>query len=279
MILDPDFLHHWKLKALSAAIGQAEAMTAVISLWSHCQNRKEWCFQINSRMLAGICEFKGDHAALLKEMVECGFLDQLEDGSYEVHGWAEKNSQLIHNWNAGKKGGRPPITQGVTLGKPLENPRVNPRKTQGVTDKIREDKRREEETEEEPSGPDTLVLSSDDQLPRKRAKGRASTMEEVVEYAGTQGCDSAGAEEFWDKMESCGWTRGGKKLVDWTAHFRNYFRSGYLITANRIQSKPKSQTAYEGRSFTVEDSIRALGGSEEDIQRREALINKYKTPA
>ena len=154
MIVDPDFLNHWKTKSLCAAIGTAEALTALLSLWAHCQNRKACVFPSNSRMLAGICQFGGDPDILAKMMVDCGFLDVLESGEWEVHGWSEKNARLIHNWEAGKTGGRPPKN-------PRDNPSVNPRdtprdnpwKTQGQTDKIRGDKSREDERRQEPPNP------------------------------------------------------------------------------------------------------------------------------
>lgn len=105
MIIRPDFLTHWKFQALCAAIGRAEAFTALLALWGHCQTSKGYVFPFTPRMLAGVCQFQGDAKVLLDTMVELHLLDPLNQGHYEVHGWAENNSTFIKNWTNGAKGG------------------------------------------------------------------------------------------------------------------------------------------------------------------------------
>ena len=154
MILDPDFLTHWKTQALIGAIGAGPALTAILGLWGHCQTRKEWEFALTPRMLAGICRFTGDAEMLLAEMETCGFLDKKE-GTWEVHGWAEKNASLLSSWKVGKTGGRPPKNPRVSTNAenpPPSEPTDNPQQTPGVTDKIREEKIREENTPQPPKG-------------------------------------------------------------------------------------------------------------------------------
>lgn len=132
MIVQPNFLDHWKTRALGKTLGDDPlAPCYILRLWGHCQNQKTHRFrEMNPRVLAGICCFSGDPATLLNAITSCGFA-QISGGYFEVHEWAEYNSGLISSWKNGRKGGRPKKPTGI------------PRVTHGVTDredKIREDK-------------------------------------------------------------------------------------------------------------------------------------------
>ena len=123
MIIQPDFLTHWKVQALSGIIGRAEALTALLALWGHCQNSKTYVFEFTLPMLAGICQYQGDAAQLHRAMLDCRLLDPLENGRYEVHGWAEKNASYQAAWSNGAKGGKPKNPQ-ATERLPSGNPAV-----------------------------------------------------------------------------------------------------------------------------------------------------------
>ena len=157
MIVQPNFLDHWKTNALAAKIGRLEALTALLALWSHCQQQRTWRFPQNELMLAGICRFSGNPRVLLDTLIELNLLEKTPENLLEVHEWAETNAKLLHNWDAGKKGGRPPKQP---KDKPTENPRVNPLKTQGEPqgEPIREDKIREENTPLIPQGGDDRAI-------------------------------------------------------------------------------------------------------------------------
>ncbi len=145
MIVQPDFLDHWKTNALAARIGRLEAITALLALWAHCQQRRAWQFQLTPLMLAGICRYPSENPGVLMDtLIELNLLEKTPEGVFIVHDWAETNAALVHNWTAGKQGGRP---RKQPQGEPTENPRVNPRQTQGQPkgEPIREEKRREEE--------------------------------------------------------------------------------------------------------------------------------------
>ena len=107
MIIQPDFLTHWKVQALSGAIGRLEAITTLLTLWGHCQTTKACVHRFSPEKLAGICQYHGDPDHLLKTFLKLELLDPLESGEFEVHGWAEKNSAFTKNWENGGKGGRP----------------------------------------------------------------------------------------------------------------------------------------------------------------------------
>lgn len=190
MIVQPNFLDHWKTNALSSAIGRLEAITALLSLWAHCQNQRTWQFPNSELMIAGICRYTGNPRVLVDTLLQLNLLEKVGENTLEVHEWAETNAKLLHNWAAGKKGGRPPKQP---KDKPTENPRDNPSETQGEPkgEPIREDKIREENTPIIPQGGnDRDALSLDSGLPvphdkseatafRKKKKGVAADAERI----------------------------------------------------------------------------------------------------
>lgn len=157
MIVQPDFLTHWKTRKLVRLLKDPCAPLYVIRIWALCQTSKIDVLPANSKTIAAICEFDGDSNLLRKSLLDCGFLESQKNGSYLVHGWAELNRGLLHNWSAGKKGGRPslsasnkvpsktdletPMKHSIKSGveKPLDNqrdtktePKENPVVTDGV---------------------------------------------------------------------------------------------------------------------------------------------------
>lgn len=121
MIVEPDFLDHWKTKLLERRLGD-RAPLLLIRLWSHCHSRRMCRFpELTDDMLAAICRWEGDAEELRKALMEGGWLEEelVEDVSWMVvHDWEQTNATLARNWRNGAKGGRPKKTQG----KPKDNP-------------------------------------------------------------------------------------------------------------------------------------------------------------
>lgn len=179
MIVEPDFLSHWKTRMLIDLLNDPCAPMCVISLWSHAQNRKIDRFEgLSNAALKAIAGFSGDASLLKKSLIESGFLE-VDGEALIIHGFRERNAKLFSNWNNGKSGGRgskngeptdnrtetqteptddssdsPTETQAKPKGKPNRThnkPTVNPL----GTDKIRVDKSREEKIRlEKNSSPD-----------------------------------------------------------------------------------------------------------------------------
>lgn len=124
MIIDPDFLDHWRTRWLVDELaGDEFAPFYLIRLWGHCQTRKATRFEIPAPGLKGICKCTCSGQDLERALTACGYL--VRDGdAVEVLKWAEQNASLMAAWSNGGKGGRPP------KGKPGENPADNP----GVSD-------------------------------------------------------------------------------------------------------------------------------------------------
>lgn len=143
MIVEPDFLDHWKTQMLIRMLNDDCAPLYLIRLWGHCQMRKTHGFTYSSkRFLAAVCKVPKNanftdeqfHDAL----IESGYVD-IEDDRLIVHEWDSVNASLVASWKNGKKGGRPK----------KKNPRDNPDQTHGITQinsglSDREEKRRED---------------------------------------------------------------------------------------------------------------------------------------
>ncbi|WP_175865570.1 hypothetical protein [Burkholderia cepacia] len=151
MIVDPDFVDHWKTRMLVGLLGDDEmAPIYVIRLWAHCQRRHAWVFDsVTAAALKAICRFGGNAELLDKAMRECGFIGRSDGGALTVIGWDEYNAGLIASWENGKLGGRPkkqaappPDADGKPSGNPSETRGLSdgiPSKSRGVSDKRRGD--------------------------------------------------------------------------------------------------------------------------------------------
>lgn len=143
MIVQPDFLTHWKTVKFCNRLKEPHAPLYVLRLWSFCQTSRRDVVPADCESIAAICKYDGSPRTLIKALLDCEFIEKETGKFHKVHGWAELNAQLIHNWTVGVKGGRP---KGVK-NKPLENPRVNPIET--LCEPIRLDKSRVDKIREE----------------------------------------------------------------------------------------------------------------------------------
>lgn len=144
MIVDPDFLDHWRTGMVADAIGDPMAPIYILRLWAHCQERKSDTFVIPSAGLKAQCKCPAKADAFEAALIEAGFIVRNGD-SITVVGWAEKNASLIAAWENGSKGGRPKKNPDKTHGLPSCNPAEThgqPMANPDETDKRREEKRR-----------------------------------------------------------------------------------------------------------------------------------------
>lgn len=145
MIVDPDFLDHWRTRMLVDMLEDELAPLYIIRLWGHCQNRRGWIFDgMPVHATKAICRYPGDAERFEKALIDCGFLSR-ENDEITIVGWDEHNASLIANWANGKRGGRPKgstkETRKKPMGKPSENPSGNPQETDKIgLDKIGLDK-------------------------------------------------------------------------------------------------------------------------------------------
>lgn len=144
MIVQPDFLDHWKTQLLIDLLDDESAPIYVIRLWGHCQNRKTHAIPSgNPNTTKAICRaLKHDAKKFHDAMVDSGFLC-VDGDNLVAHDWNDVNSTLVRNWSNGAKGGRPKK-------KTQPEPKQNPPTTQ--TKPIREEKSRLEKTTTESGG-------------------------------------------------------------------------------------------------------------------------------
>ncbi len=155
MIIDPDFLDHWKTQMLVNMLDDPCAPLYLIRIWSHCQNRKQTQFKpMPNPGLKALCRYPGDADKLVSALVESGFIEKTDGDSILVVGWEDKNAQLVAAWENGAKGGRPRKNPTVTQPKP--NGKPNP--DLGEPDEKRLDKSREDKSREE--GKETICSAS-----------------------------------------------------------------------------------------------------------------------
>jgi hypothetical protein len=139
MIVEPDFLEHWKTRLLVRLLGTEEAPLYVIRLWAHCQHRKTDRFtDWNPDVLASVCRWDGPVDVFWAAMTKT-FVD-VEGDNVIAHDWNVANASLLSAWENGKKGGRP---SKKPRKKPAENPSVIQQDTGRLTD--REDREDREE--------------------------------------------------------------------------------------------------------------------------------------
>lgn len=218
MIVDPDFLDHWKTRTLVALLDNDEmAPMYVIRLWGHCQTRRQCEFpNLSPTALKGICRFAGDSDLLDRALAETGFIARKGD-VLTVVGWDEYNATLITAWTNGKRGGRhrkaeknPPVNQRDT--QPVYPPDT-PQAARGQPDKIRLDGIGLDESKKPPVSPpegDTTTK-----------RFRKPTIEEVQAYC-TERRNSVNPQRFMNHYESNGWRVGKSAMKDWKAAIRNW---------------------------------------------------------
>jgi hypothetical protein len=206
MIIEVDFLDHWKTRLLVNELdGDELAPTYLIRLWAHCQIRVAGTFRkLSADALKAICRFSGDASKFDAALCKSGYVSRDGD-KITVVGWADKNKKMLANKANGKRGGRPrkgkPINNPTeTQGEPNDNPNGeinNPQKPEEIrVDEIRVDKKRR----------DIFVKP---------------TVEQVREYC-QERTNSVDAQRFVDHYESNGWKVGKNAMKDWRASVRTW---------------------------------------------------------
>ena len=107
MIIDPDFLTHWRTQMLSDSLGGDTCSPLyVIRIWSHCQQRKSVRFEaMPAAGLKALCKFPGEANVLEESLIAAGFVERC-GAAIEVPKWGTHNAALLAAWSNGAKGGR-----------------------------------------------------------------------------------------------------------------------------------------------------------------------------
>lgn len=153
MIVQPDFLEHWKTRQLIEITSDESAPLAVIRLWAHCQHNKRSKFpDMTPAQLASICRWGARKPACHVALTKAGYVDKLTPKGFAAHEWDEHNRQLTQKWEAGKNGGRPAKEEKANECTPSDKPTDN----RPITDREldRPDQTRSDETRLEQTKPE-----------------------------------------------------------------------------------------------------------------------------
>lgn len=204
MIVEPDFLDHWKTRLLVRLLGTETAPIHVIRLWAHCQSRKTDRFTgWKPTVLASVCRWDGDAQIFWDSMVQTYCF--LDGDVLVVHDWAEVNRSLISAWNNGKNGGRPPSK------KPTGNRPVIPQETDWLSD--REDR---EDREEKNNITGTEAANA------VRPRFQKPTFDQIMEEAARMGLPEIECRKFESYYESNGWKVGKGKMKCWKSSLNGW---------------------------------------------------------
>lgn len=223
MIVDPDFIDHWRTRMLVDALGGDEfAPFYLLRLWGHCQTRKGDRFEIPAAGLKALCKATCDAALLESALIDAGYIAR--DGqAIEVLKWAEKNASLLAAWENGARGGRPTKKPNQNPRVTEEEPRQNPAVTQPkpIANPDETDKRREEKNSV-PNGTDSgFALSAPPPPPAFDGKNsEALNGKAIVPIA--MGWELP--EQWGLDAEALGWKPG--QVLFQSEKFRQYWTAG-----------------------------------------------------
>jgi len=216
VIVDPDFLDHWRTRMVFDALGEDELVPLyVLRIWAHCQSRKAMRFEMPSAGLKSLCRYKGDAVLLEKAMIDAGFIER--DGSdICVPKWGEHNAKLIANWKNGATGGRPSKTD--------EEPSDNPNKTQTKPTETQAEPIEEDRTREDSNKPSSKKAEATQRASRLPADWVAPS--EYIEFCKKERPDlhpifmQDKFRDYWSGVSG----KQGLKL-NWFGTWRNFIRS------------------------------------------------------
>lgn len=145
MIIDPDFLDHWRTRMVVDALGDEMAPMYIMRLWAHCQARKSDRHAMPPAGLKAQCRAHHDATSFEQALIDAGFV-QRDGADVVVIGWADANASLLAAWENGSKGGRPTKKPKKNPEETQDKPSDNPAETQRepIANQDETDKRREE---------------------------------------------------------------------------------------------------------------------------------------
>lgn len=212
MIVDPDFLDHWRTRMVVNALRDELAPLGILRLWSHCQQRKSDRFEMPTEGLKAQCRYQGDAEAFEQALVDAKFVARNGE-EIIVLGWAEQNASLIAAWENGSKGGRPKKLEQNPTETHVE-PDANPTLTQTKP-------RREEKI-----GVDKKESSKKIEARGSRLPSTWVAPPEYIEFCKTKRPDLDPvemSEKFRDYWSGISGQKGCK--TNWLGTWRNFIRS------------------------------------------------------
>ena len=250
MKLDANFITHWKTERLLAECGPT-AVLGLLRLWGDAQNRKQWTgLTLNPRKLAAIMRHDGDADALWSAMTDkdAPWLDEDEGGTWAIHGFSDHNSQLVHCWQIGTKGGRP--KSNTEHGRVGQGAYANHMVSSSPSTETDEDK----ETISKPSANHMVSVVT------------TPTLEEFKIAASMMGVEEAIAEEIWHYNE-------GRAIAP-SGHWTGY--NGQPIHNWRSNMKARAAAIARKRPATALTKPKGVWDAKQGIDALKAKLERMK---
>jgi hypothetical protein len=254
MKLDANFITHWKTERLLEACGPT-AVLGLLRLWGDAQNKRQWRgLTLNPRKLAAIMRHDGDADALWAAMTDkdSPWLDEEPEGKWAIHGFDEHNRQLLHLWEAGRKGGRPSKDNTNT-----DKGRVGlgAYANHMVSSSPSTEKKDDEETISKPFANHMVSVVT------------TPTLEEFKIAASMMGVEEAIAEEVWHDNESRAIAPTGE-WTDWNGRPIANWRSNLKARAAQIARKRPSKALTKPKG--VWDAKQGIDALQTKLERMKA---------
>lgn len=210
MIVQPDFLDHWKTRMLIGILKDESAPLILLRLWAYCQQQKRWVITgMKDETLKVICRLENPRVSLLEVLITCGFLKD-KDGELHVNDWDSYNSKLIAAWKNGAIGGRP----------------KNPQVPVGSSDENRLDR----------IGQDKIGKDGKEKGGKKKTSFNPPNLEEFKTYCSEVEISESDATAMFYKWEGNGWKNGGAGIVSWKGTLRSWKAHGYLPSQKKSEN-------------------------------------------
>lgn len=134
MIVAPDMTSHAKFLLYKRALGRDDAAEYLLRIWGHCQRdqRGECWGPVGTAYVEAVAGWQGAPGKLFEVLSapfcgQSGWITVDGQANITIHGWTERNAQMVACWRNGPTGGRPRKPNG----KPADNPTVKPDKPNG----------------------------------------------------------------------------------------------------------------------------------------------------
>ena len=106
MILESDFLVHWKTVYLKALLNDDKAPLYVLAIWLHLYQRQTDTLPSRPEVIASIAHYQGDGVDFVQALTASGFFHR-QGGNIVANDFRKVHAKAFANWENGPKGGRP----------------------------------------------------------------------------------------------------------------------------------------------------------------------------
>ena len=220
--LDIEYFDHVKTVRLVGLLGKGSEVLP-LKLWCRAAKHHAGTGRLtdySAQEIESLVGWWGNTGHMVEAMVKVGFLEQV-NGSYEIHGWKEKQGHIVAYKERAKNAAEPRwgLRRENATSNALGNPTSNAQYIAVQTSK-----------------PKVVVRKPPPHQHPPPKKFQKPNPQEIQDYAKEIGFFVDG-QHFWDYYESRGWLIGKVPMKNWQAAVRTWKRNGYV--SGRAREVPK----------------------------------------